>query len=154
MGELPEDLRIELDGKRLLMCHGSPRRMNEFLWESTTPTHFLEKLCRDFDADIILCTHTGIPWSRRLSDGRLVVNVGAIGRPANDGQTEIRYAIVSADDSGAESELVPVSYEYEALASEMADEGLPEEFIETIRTGWWTTCNEVMPVKERRRGRW
>jgi predicted phosphodiesterase len=154
MDELPENLRIEMDGRRVLMCHGSPRRMNEFLWQTTTPTHFLEKLCRDFDADIILCTHTGIPWSRQLPGGRLFVNVGAIGRPANDGRTEVWYAIISSDENGPAVELMPVSYDYETLAGEMSDEGLPDEFIETIRTGWWTTCNEVLPAKERKRGKW
>ena len=32
------------------------------------------------------------------------------------------------------------------------EERLPEEFVETILTGWWTTCLEVLPAKERRRG--
>jgi hypothetical protein len=36
----------------------------------------------------------------------------------------------------------------------MAEEKLPAEFIETIVTGWWTTCLEVLPSKERRRGKW
>jgi hypothetical protein len=35
----------------------------------------------------------------------------------------------------------------------MQEEGLPEEFTETIQTGWWTTCLEILPGKERRRGR-
>jgi hypothetical protein len=46
-----------------------------------------------------------------------------------------------------------VSYDVEALARDMARESLPQEFIETIRTGWWTTCLENLPAKERRRGR-
>jgi hypothetical protein len=45
-----------------------------------------------------------------------------------------------------------ISYDHEALAKEMAAEALPEEFIVTIRTGWWTTCLENMPALERRRG--
>jgi predicted phosphodiesterase len=154
MSELQEHLRLELGGRRLLLCHGSPRRMNEFLWESTTPTHFLEKLCNDFEADIILCTHTGLHWSRRLAGGRLAVNVGAIGRPANDGRTEVWYALLTIERGDPEVEFVPVAYDHEALAAEMADEGLPVEFIETIQTGWWTTCVEVLPAKERARGEW
>ena len=43
---------------------------------------------------------------------------------------------------------------HERLAREMRDERLPDEFIETILTGWWTTCLEVLPSKERRSGRW
>ena len=154
MGKLPEHVRVQLGEREVLMCHGSPRRMNEFLWESTTPTHFLEKLCADHDADVILATHTGLHWSRRLSGGRLFANVGAIGRPANDGRTEVWYALLSIDGSTPEVEFVPLAYDHEALAGEMAEEGLPQEFIETIRTGWWTTCNEVLPVKERRPGKY
>ena len=41
---------------------------------------------------------------------------------------------------------------YESLACEMEREGLPCTFIETIRTGWWTTCLEILPAKERARG--
>src|SRR6202044_1749501 len=42
MRELPASRRIRLGSHRLLLCHGSPRSVNEFLWESTTPTHFLD----------------------------------------------------------------------------------------------------------------
>jgi hypothetical protein len=35
----------------------------------------------------------------------------------------------------------------------MAGAGLPSEFIETVRTGWWTTCLENLPSRERQRGR-
>jgi MoaA/NifB/PqqE/SkfB family radical SAM enzyme len=41
-----------------------------------------------------------------------------------------------------------------ALAREMLREGLPAEFIETIRTGWWTTCMEILPARERARGKY
>src|SRR5262245_39929867 len=41
---LPGQRRIQLGRYRLLLCHGSPRRTNEFLWESTTSSHFLEHL--------------------------------------------------------------------------------------------------------------
>ncbi len=31
--------------------------------------------------------------------------------------------------------------------------GMYEEFVETILTGWWTTCLEILPARERARGR-
>ena len=137
----------------MLACHGSPRQMNEFLWESTTPTHFLDKLAKDHGAEILLGTHTGIHWKRELSGGRHYVNVGALGRPANDGRTEVWYALLNADGRDLDIQFVPVSYDHERLACEMERERLPNEFIQTIRTGWWTTCLEILPGKERARGR-
>jgi len=80
------------------------------------------------------------------------VNVGAVGRPANDGRTEVWYALLELARE-VRVEFRPVAYDHEALARDMARESLPQEFIETIRSGWWTTCLENLPAKERRRGR-
>jgi len=49
---------------------------------------------------------------------------------------------------------VRINYDHEALAAEMRDEGIADPFIETIRTGWWTTCLEILPAKERAAGKW
>jgi predicted phosphodiesterase len=153
MKELPEQRGVQLGRYRVLMCHGSPRKMNEFLWESTTPTHFLGHLADAHDADVILTTHTGIKWHRRLDGDRHFVNVGVLGRPENDGRTDVWYALLEARPE-FRVEFVPVEYDHERLATEMRAERLPEEFVETVLTGWWTTCLEVLPAKERRRGKW
>jgi predicted phosphodiesterase len=152
MRELPGQLRLQLGRYRLLLCHGSPRRMNEFLWESTTPTHFLEFLATRYEADVILATHTGIKWHRRLSGDRHFVNVGVLGRPENDGRTNVWYTLLEARPE-LNIEFVPVVYDHERLAREMRAEKLPEEFAATVLTGWWTTCLEILPAKERRRGK-
>jgi hypothetical protein len=151
---LPPVRRETWGTRRVVMAHGSPRRTNEFLWESTSPDGFLARLLDGAQADVLLVTHTGLPWQRRLSDGRLVVNVGAIGRPANDGRTEVWYALLKHDDTHVEAELRAVGYDHRALAAEMRAESICEEFIETIETGWWTTCLEILPAKERARGRY
>ncbi|MEZ4647552.1 MAG: hypothetical protein R3E97_01990 [Candidatus Eisenbacteria bacterium] len=93
---------------------------------------------------------------------RGIVNVGAIGRPANNGDPRVWYALVRTPDGGRqdassnrrglEVELRAVSYDHHRLAEEMRAESLPEEFVETILTGWWTTCLEILPAKERARG--
>ncbi len=163
--QLPREIRLSVDGLRILLCHGSPRRTNEFLWESTTSTAFLERLCRQADTDIIAGTHSGIHWMRRLSGGRCYVNAGVLGRPENDGKTNVWYAMLrtgpDADRSDRMSgrpawsvDFVPVSYDFRQLAEQMRQESLPDEFIETILTGWWTTCLEILPSRERRAGRW
>jgi hypothetical protein len=153
LGTLPGQRRVRLGEHRLLMCHGSPRVINEFLWESSTPNGLLRAFLREGDADVLLCTHTGIKWHRALAGGGgHAVNVGVIGRPENDGTTNVWYAILTATPEVV-VEFVPVRYDAEALAREMEAEGLPREFADTIRTGWWTTCLENLPAKERARGR-
>lgn len=153
MDTFPAELRFRLGDLDVLACHGSPRQTNEFLWESTTPTHFLDKLTTDHTADVVLSTHTGVHWERRWGRGNAFVNVGALGRPANDGRTEVWYAVLEAEGRDLSVDFVPVAYDHEALAREMLDEELPEEFVETILTGWWTTCLEILPGKERAAGR-
>jgi predicted phosphodiesterase len=152
MRTLPPLRRLRLGRYRLLLCHGSPRRMNEFLWESTTSTHFLDYLATSHETDVILATHSGIKWHRRLSMDRHFVNVGVLGRPENDGRTSVWYALLDARQE-LSVEFVAVTYDHTRLAAEMRAEGLPEEFGATILTGWWTTCLEILPAKERRRGR-
>ena len=155
MGTLPGQIRFSVGGQRALLCHGSPRRINEFLWSSTTPEPFLSKLLDDFDTDLLFCTHTGLHWQRFVAPGRGIVNCGALGRPANDGGANVWFAIVEANGRGVVSaEFVPVPYDHERLAREMESERLPPEFVETIRSGWWTSCLEILPAKERARGRY
>ena len=154
MAGLPYEKRFRLGDLDVLACHGSPRQMNEFLWESTTPDHFLEKQAREQACDVIVGTHTGLHWARRFGSRGWYVNAGALGRPANDGSPQVYYAVLEAEDRELAVEFVPVAYDHHELAREMREEELPEEFVETILTGWWTTCLEVLPGKERARGRW
>lgn len=153
LAALPGEIRLRGPrGERILLCHGSPRRQNEFLWESLSPDPFLGRLLDDAACDVLAVTHTGIPWKRRLADGRLVVNVGAIGRPANDGRTDVWYAALDLSTPEPDAIFFPLRYDHLRLAAEMRAEGIVEPFVETIRTGWWTTCLEILPTKERARG--
>jgi predicted phosphodiesterase len=168
---LSPEIRIGIGQYHVLLCHGSPRKMNEFLWETTTSDAFLNWLFQKYDTDLIVGTHTGLHWHRETSPGKHFINCGAIGRPPNDGQTTVVYTIITIEGKDLASgnfevsrstgdntaarlrvDFIRLEYDYERLAFEMAREGLPEEFIETIRAGWWTTCNEILPAKERARG--
>jgi diadenosine tetraphosphatase ApaH/serine/threonine PP2A family protein phosphatase len=154
MAALPSHRRLTLGDAGALLCHGSPRAISEFLWESTTPDGLVARLLDDVRAQVILCTHSGIKWHRRLGDGRHLVNVGVIGRPENDGTPRVWYTLLTAErGADLQVDFVPVAYDHETLAKEMEAEALPPEFVETVRTGWWTTCLEVLPGRERARGR-
>ncbi|WP_249010530.1 radical SAM protein [Conexibacter sp. DBS9H8] len=151
MRTLETDHRETIGGVDVHMVHGSPLQINDFMWESLHDDELRERLAAS-GADVLLCTHTGIPWQRRI-DGTLVVNVGVVGRPANDGRTDAWYAVLDLDAGSAAAELIGVEYDWRAQAASMRAAGLPEPFVETIETGWWTTCLEIVPPFERARGR-
>jgi hypothetical protein len=115
-------------------------------------------LFEKYEADIIVATHTGLHWHRESSPGKHFINCGAIGRPPNNGEPTVVYAVVSIggpdtpDEECLNVEFIRLAYDHPRLARDMDLELLPDEFIETIRTGWWTTCTEILPAKERARG--
>jgi predicted phosphodiesterase len=167
--ELPKEIRLQCDGLNILLCHGSPRRTNEFLWESTTSPAFLNRLAGEHDADVIVGTHSGIHWQRELNHGRQYVNVGVLGRPENDGNRNVWYAVISTGKDATPGallcsvrdlsvpvsvEFIPVRYDHHRLATEMQSERLPDEFLQTVLNGWWTTCLEILPSRERRAGQY
>lgn len=152
--DLPTQFERTWANRSVLMAHGSPRRVNEFLWESTSPDAFLEYLMVEAGCDVLFVTHTGIPWTRRLPSGKRVINVGAIGRPANNGRTSVDYMLVKVFADAIEVLPQQVAYDHQRLADQMRAEGLPTEFVETTLTGWWTTCVEVLPARERAQGRY
>jgi hypothetical protein len=154
MGTHPLRRRVRVGDSELLLVHGSPRQINEFLFASAAPVPYLEVLLDEEACDGMLCTHSGLHWHRQLPSGRHAVNVGVIGRPANDGATHVWYSLLTdRGDAGLGVELLPLPYDHQALARDMRHEGLPQEFIDTILTGWWTTCLEILPAKERARSK-
>lgn len=150
MGELPTERRESIGGVDVHFVHGSPLAVNDFLWESLDDEE-LALRTRHSAADLLVCSHTGIPWQREV-EGTLIVNCGTVGRPANDGGPHTWYALLRLDDGRARAELVPLAYDHAAHAASMRAAGLPEPFVETVETGWWTSCLEVVPPLERSRG--
>ena len=79
MRELPFDLRVELGGKRLRLVHGSPRKVNEYLFEDK-PAKTFERIAAGADCDVLVFGHTHKPWLREYG-GVLFVNCGSVGKP-------------------------------------------------------------------------
>ncbi len=160
MGGLPTEHREHLAGWDVHLVHGSPLTLNDFWWASRSPAEHDERVAAS-GAQVILCTHSGLPWQRRFPSRQgqetLVVNVGVLGKPANDGAPHVWYAVLDLPEPGSgrrpTAELIPLDYDWQAQAESMRSAGLPEAFVETIETGWWTTCVEVLPPAERAAGR-
>lgn len=127
---LPAEVRKEIDGKRVLFVHGSPRKMNEYLFEDRALSSF-ERIAASSNADIILVGHTHRPYTK-LVNGVLFVNAGSIGKP-KDGDWRACYAILNPA-SADPVEFVRLPYDIDrAMNAIRATDELPVEFAEDLK---------------------
>jgi putative phosphoesterase len=129
MRDLPFDLRFELAGKRVRLVHGSPRRVNEYLFEDK-PARTFERIAAGADCDVLVFGHTHKPWVREYG-GVLFVNCGSVGKP-KDGDPRAGFAVLSEGGEGVEVDIQRVAYPAGAVAEEMREVGLPEELAEKL----------------------
>lgn len=150
MKTLPQLIRLQWRDRQFLLCHGSPNLVNEFVWESDTCDPWIEACLHRYGVEGIFATHTGIPWIRQVRGG-FWCNVGVLGRPAHEGQPHVYFAQVDFPAQAAQPvpQIRPLSYDPTPVVAAMAAEGLPPEFQESLLTGLWTTCAEILPTVER-----
>jgi predicted phosphodiesterase len=155
---LPDDIRLEFDGLRGLLAHGSPRKINEYLLPDRSDEQ-LARLATQADADVVCVGHVHVPYHRAMSgvDGRRLhyVSSGSVGKP-KDGDPRAAWvevvlgakgevsAAASADPAqgpggegaawvGAIVHRVP--YDIESVASAMIAAGLPASLAQALRRG-------------------
>jgi len=105
------------------LVHGSPRKVNEYLFEEKPPRLF-ERLAKDETADVIVFGHTHKPWVGDCGDVSFV-NCGSVGKP-KDGDPRAAFAILRSDGGGvAQVTIERVEYDAQAVAREVAAVGLP-----------------------------
>jgi diadenosine tetraphosphatase ApaH/serine/threonine PP2A family protein phosphatase len=147
----PDEKIVELEGGSVLLCHGSPGHTSEFLYEAELDDLRLEAWLDRFGVRGFVCTHSGLPWVRRLAGGRFAVNCGVVGKPDHDGDAAVHYAVIDCPAGAAEPglEIRRVPYDHERWARTMEAAGIPDVFVEPVRTGVWTTGVASLPAAER-----
>jgi len=128
---LEKQITVEADGRRLLLVHGSPRRVNEYLYEDR-PEASLRRMLEPLQVDVLVCGHTHKPY-HRVVDGVHVINDGSVGKP-KDGDPRACYALITVAD-GIEAEFRRVEYPVLSVADEIREAGLPEAFADALLTG-------------------
>ena len=131
MRQLPFDLRFELGSTGLHLVHGSPRKVNEYLFEEK-PASLYERLAAAEDADTLTFGHTHRPWIREYG-GVLFVNCGSVGKP-KDGDPRGAFAVLRASRMGVEATIERVPYDAAGVAREIREAGLPGEYAEKLLT--------------------
>jgi putative phosphoesterase len=125
MRTLPFDLRFAMGKQRVRLVHGSPRKVNEYLFEDK-PASLYERLAASADCDVLVFGHTHKPWIREYG-GVLFVNCGSVGKP-KDGDPRAAFAVLELDGDRVVASIARVPYDAEAVAREVEAVGLPREF--------------------------
>lgn len=125
---LPREIRFEADGSRYLLVHGSPRRINEYLYEDKPDATFA-RIAEGADADVIVCGHTHRAYEKRVGEFRFI-NDGSAGKP-KDGDARACWALF--DTGTAALEFRRVEYDVERTAQAILTGDLPHEFAAQVR---------------------
>ena len=130
--QLPERLEFTADGLKFLLVHGSPRQLNEYLFEDTAE-ETLKQFLTENHCDVLVCGHPHLPYHKQVAGGH-VINVGSAGKPKH-GNANVGYVLVEVTEGSLQVEFIQVPYDFEQTAREIEAVGLPKEFAEIIRTG-------------------
>jgi putative phosphoesterase len=127
---LPSQIRFEADGHRFLLVHGSPRRINEYLYEDKPDATFA-RIAAGADADVIACGHTHRPYVKDVA-GTTFINDGSAGKP-KDGDPRARWVLVETTREAVGVDVRRVEYDIEEAARAIEASDLPHEFADQIR---------------------
>jgi diadenosine tetraphosphatase ApaH/serine/threonine PP2A family protein phosphatase len=131
--QLPAQIPLQLAELRVRLVHGSPRKINEYLF-ADRPDATLERLLDMAEAEVLVCGHTHIPYHRILPSGRHVVNAGSVGKP-KDGNPLACYVVLEANDSDLAVTFRRVAYDVEHAAQAIEASDMPHEYAEMLRAG-------------------
>lgn len=111
--DLPKQKELKIEGVKILLVHGSPRKNDENI-SPDLPIEQIEEMLERTDADLIFCGHTHIPCGYQTNKKQTVVNDGSVGRPFTpnsqacyaiaefkDGNFEIKHKFIDYDNQKA-----------------------------------------------------
>jgi predicted phosphodiesterase len=149
---LPAHIRVEFqlnsDKMNLLLVHGSPRKINEYLFEDREEKSLL-RIMQDADADIMCVGHTHKPYHRVLNsetEGKPrfyhAINIGSVGKP-KDNNPRGGYVILTINEDSnmlkADSikvDFIRFAYDVEKAAEAVEKSALPDAYAENLRLGY------------------
>lgn len=139
LNSLPRHIRIEFvrkgEKQNLLLVHGSPRKINEYLFEDRDEKSLL-RILEDAEAHILCFGHTHKPFHRILNDGDLerhAINTGSVGKP-KDGDPRGCYVVLQVGEE-IRVDFKRFPYDLDKACSGVENSPLPDAYAEMLRKG-------------------
>ena len=146
---LPRHLSLDfqLNGEkiRLLLVHGSPRKINEYLFEEHEEIDLLGMMAQE-EADIMAFGHTHKPFHRAMKDPnggfRHAINIGSVGKP-KDGNPHACYVLIELDEQTSLKQqnklkvsFVRVPYPVDNIARDIEEGLFPNAYADMLRKAY------------------
>lgn len=151
MAGLPRRIVFTLAGRRFAVLHGAATDVSKFVFGSTPwadkAVEFARLRSEGIVADAIVAGHAGLPFADDV-EGRLWLNAGAIGMPANDGTPRTWYAILTPRADGLAIAIQSLSYDHAGAIRRMAEERVSDAYARSLNDGLWPNI-DVLPYAER-----
>ncbi|CAG5007834.1 hypothetical protein DYBT9275_04136 [Dyadobacter sp. CECT 9275] len=142
---LDVEFRLNTDSLNMLLVHGSPRSINEYLLEELPPDYVTE-MVKEFKADILCFGHSHKPYHRIINSGEdgddyfhHLINTGSVGKP-KDGDARACYVMLTIDPmastkspDGVQVKFIRVKYDVEKAARAVELSLLPDAFADNLR---------------------
>ena len=128
---LPFDLRFLVGEVGVHLVHGSPRKVNEYLFEDKS-ARLYERLAAGESDQVLVFGHTHKPWVSEYGHV-LFVNCGSVGKP-KDSDPRAAFTVLRPRAGTVEVTIERVRYDAETVAAEVRAAGLPTEFADKLVT--------------------
>lgn len=149
MRSLPHHITFMCGERRVRVVHGCVTSINTFFFESLE-TQTYEAEFQLADADIIIAGHTGLPFTRHFSGGRVWHNSGALGLPANDGTPRVWYSVATPSTrTGLSFAHMSLDYDYGSASRKMRDADLPSVYADALESGLWPNVDWLPETEQR-----
>ena len=116
--KLPPQKELEIEGVKILLVHGSPRRNNEDILPNL-PIEQVEEIIDGVNADLILCGHTHMPAGYQTNTQQTVIDDGSVGRPMTE-DLKACYLILDINNGSFTAEHKLLDYDREKAANKLA----------------------------------
>jgi len=130
---LHAQIPVQLGDLKVLLVHGSPRKINEYLYEDR-PDNTLERVMDGIDADVLVCGHTHLPYHKVLPSGRQIVNAGSVGKP-KDRNPDACYITMTADGDQLSVAFIRVPYDIDKTVQAIHATEMPDEYAQMLIDG-------------------
>lgn len=129
---LTNKLSLEVEGIKIVVVHGSPMGIDEYLYEDEEK---LSKLSESVQEDVIICGHTHVPYSLAVKD-KTFINAGSVGKPKH-GDCQSSYVIVDIKEGLVQCSIEKVKYEVELMVEDIKNNRMiSNDLISMLQEGY------------------